>query len=193
MVTDMARPIEPHHQYSYEDYLRLEEESDSKHEYLDGDIYLKGGGTPEHAALAGAVITALSNQLRDRPCVVYTSDLKVQVAATKLTTYPDVTVICGAVERDRKSKDVALNPTLVVEVTSPSTERWDRDTKLAHFKQIPSLRACLFVSHRERRLDLVWRDGGEWRTESAGPGATLRVPPLDCALVVDDIYRDVAL
>lgn len=185
----VSRPV-PHHHYSYEDYLTLEEGSTVRHEFLDGAIYAMAGGTPEHAALAVNVSAALVRQLADRGCRVMSSDLRVRVMATGLSTYPDVTAVCGELERDPESRVTVINPDLVVEVLSAATEEYDRGEKLLHYRQIPSLQACVLVSHRERLLECWQRDAdGSWSHHSAGPGQTLRLQSLGCALVVDEIYR----
>jgi Uma2 family endonuclease len=182
------------HHHTYEAYLEHESGSNVKHEFLDGEIYAMAGGSRQHAALAVAVSSALHRQLQGKPCVVYSSDLKVRVMATSLATYPDVTVICGPPEEDPASRQVVVNPTLVVEVTSPGTEEWDRGEKLDHYRKIPTLAGCLLVSHRERRLEILQRGSdGAWTRRSAGPGETLLLPFLDCALAVDEIYRGVDL
>lgn len=182
------------HHHTYEEYLAHESSSNVKHEYLDGEIYAMAGGSRQHAALAVAVSSSLHQQLREKTCVVYSSDLKVRVLETGLTTYPDVTVICGAAEEDPASRHVVLNATLVVEVTSPSTEDWDRGDKLDHYRKIPTLEACLLVSHREPRLELTYRQAdGTWATRVAGPSEVLALPFLGCALAVDEIYRNVEL
>jgi Uma2 family endonuclease len=181
------------HRYTYDTYLENESSSNVKHEFLDGEIYAMAGGTVEHAVLAVNVSAALRAQLRDRPCLVASSDLKVRVLATGLSTYPDVTVICGPVERDAKSREVVLNPTLVVEVTSDSTEEWDRGEKLEHYKLIPSLQECVLVSHRQRRIEVIVRASGSWKTHSAGPGESVGLPSVDATLAVDDVYSKVDL
>ena len=191
----VSHPVRRIHKYTYAAYLEHESSSNVKHEFLDGEIYAMAGGTVEHAVIAMNIGAALSLLLRGRTCVVANSDLKVRVLATGLATYPDVTVICGPIERDPLSRDVVLNPTLVVEVTSDSTEDWDRGEKLDQYKQIPSLRECVLVSHRERRIEVVSRAGaGEasWKTNAAaGPGATIELPSVDCVLAIDDVYRNV--
>jgi len=182
------------HNYTYDAYLEHEASSNVKHEFLDGEIYAMAGGTIAHAVLAVNVSTSLRTQLRDKPCLVASSDLKVRVAATSLVTYPDVTVICGAVEQDPKSRDVALNPTVVVEVTSDSTEDWDRAEKLTHYQQIQTLKACVLVSHRQKLIEVVTRtSGGAWATTSAGPGQSAPVADLGAILDVDDVYSNVTL
>lgn len=190
----MNQPVKRHHRYSYDEYLSHEDVSNVKHEFLAGEIYAMAGGSPQHAALAVAVSSSLFQQLRGGPCVVHSSDLKVRVVQTGLATYPDVTVICGPVQEDPKSKHVVLNPSLVVEVTSPSSEEWDRGEKLSHYLKIPSLTACLLVSHTDRQLELIVRlaDGSCTRT-LAGPGEALDIPGLAVRLAVDDIYQGISL
>lgn len=131
----------PHHRYTWDQYLEVEESSGIKHEFFDGEIYAMAGGTSDHAALAAAVIAALSLQLRPGSCRVFTSDLRVLVQESGLATYPDVTVVRAERHHEPTSKRTALlNPTLVVEVTSDSTEEYDRRTKVAHYQRIPTLR-----------------------------------------------------
>lgn len=129
------------------------------------------GGTPEHGRLAANVIAFFVGALRARPCVVHTAAVRVRVRATGLVTYPDVSVVCGGLEQDDGDRNAVVNPLVLVEVTSPSTARYDRGRKLSHYQQIASLQAVLFVSHEEPRLDLVARsDDGTWS------GTTARAP-----------------
>jgi Uma2 family endonuclease len=180
----------PRHRYSYADYLALEGAANTKHEYLDGEIYAMAGGTPEHAALAAAVSGELFAQLRGGPCRVYSSDLRVRVLETGLTTYPDVTVLCGPIERDPESPTTVVNPTLVVEVTSDGTEDYDRGEKLAHCMKVPSLREVVLVSHREWRVDVWRREGGGWRQLAFAADAPVELASIGCRLDVGALYRD---
>jgi Uma2 family endonuclease len=177
--------------YSLEEYLVLEEMSNVRHEYLDGQIFAMAGGTPEHAGLCANLIGLLQNALAGRPCRVFTSDMRIRIRATGLDTYPDATVVCGRAERDVEDRNALTNPLLVVEVTSPSTEAYDRGEKLENYKKIPSLREVLIVAHAEPRVD-VWRrvSGGEWEVESAGPGGGARLQSLSSELGVAEIYRN---
>jgi Uma2 family endonuclease len=180
------------HRHSFADYLALEEASNTKHEFLNGEIYGMAGGTPEHAALSVAVSSALLSQLRGGPCRVYSSDLRVRVLATGLATYPDVTVVCGELERDPESPTTVVNPRVVVEVLSDGTEAYDRGEKLEHYRKIPSLAAVVLVSHRAPAIE-VWErtpDGG-WRRREAGAGQSAEIEALPARLVVDEIYREI--
>jgi Uma2 family endonuclease len=148
--------------YTYAEYLGFEASSNVKHEFLDGQIYAMAGGTPEHAALAAAVITLLGPQLRGGECRPYNSDLRVRTP-TGLTTYPDVTV-CGPREIDALDPLAITNPKLIVEVLSRSTEEYDSGDKFQHYKAFPSLREYVLVSHRERSVEVRLREEDGWRT-----------------------------
>jgi Uma2 family endonuclease len=185
-VTEPARLAH----YDYEDYRRFEEATDAKHEYLHGQILAMAGGTPEHAALATAIIGLLERRLAGRPCYPFSSDLRVRVQATGLATYPDVTIICGALERDPEDPNAAVNPTVLIEVLSPNTEAYDRGEKSEHYRRISSLREYLLVSHRERRVERWWRQGtDDWKHQSAGRREVLHLSALGVELEIDAIYE----
>jgi Uma2 family endonuclease len=180
----------PLHRYTYQDYVWLEEESSTRHEFLDGEIVAMAGGTPEHAAMAAEVIGQLREKLRAGPCRVFTSDLGVRVMATGLATYPDASVVCGPTERDPDKKTNVTNPKVLVEVTSDSTEEYDRGEKLAHYKQIPALEAVVVVAHREVLVEVWSRVPGtsQWERKAARSGELAEVGCLSCPLDVDAIY-----
>jgi Uma2 family endonuclease len=175
--------------YTIKEYVRLEEHANVKHEFVDGQIWAMAGGTPEHAAMASAVIIALGAQLRGRPCRTYTSDARVRVVATGLDTYPDVAVLCDREVHDVEDENALTNPVVLVEVTSNSSEAYDRGEKLEHYKQIPSLREVVIVSHRERLLELSRREGAAWTRLEARTGA-LELTSIACKLDVEDLYRN---
>jgi Uma2 family endonuclease len=182
----------PRHRHSYRTYLELERDSSVRHEYYDGEIYAMAGGTPEHAMLAMSIGAALVEQFGDRPCRVMSSDLNVKILPTGLATYPDVTVVCGPLELDPESKVTVTNPALVVEVLGDATESYDRGEKLQHYQQVPSLQACVLVSHRARRVE-TWqrKKDGTWSQSAAGPGEAITLQSLAVTLEVDRIYRGV--
>lgn len=181
----------PLHRYTYQQYVWLEEESSTRHEFLSGEIVAMAGGTPAHAAMAAEVIGQLREHLRGGPCRVFTSDLGVRVLATGLATYPDASVVCGPTERDPEKKTSVTNPRVLVEVTSDGTEEFDRGEKLAHYKQIPSLEVVVIISHREPHVE-VWSrspDSQAWSGASAGSGEKAILAPLGCELDVDAIWK----
>lgn len=178
--------------FSFYEYVQLETTSTVKHEFLDGLVWAMAGGTPDHARIAANLSALLSAQLRDRKCAVFSSDLRIRVLATGLGTYPDVTVVCGQLELDPEDpkKHTVVNPKLIVEVLSPSTEDYDRGEKLAHYKQIPSLEEIVLVAHEERRLELWHRRGAQWTLDVAHGNDTATLATLACSLPLDDVYRD---
>ncbi|AGP37135.1 hypothetical protein BE04_33380 [Sorangium cellulosum] len=177
--------------YSYAEYLEQERTSPTKHEFLNGEIFAMAGGTPEHARLCLSVGAELRAHLRGRPCVVYSSDLRVRVQATGLSTYPDVSVVCGRIERDPEDTDAALNPVVLVEVLSDSSEAYDRGQKFAHYRCIPSLREYVLVSQHEPRIEVFHRnEDGSWTLREARAGKGVELQAIGCILSVDDVYRD---
>lgn len=160
-----------------------------RHEFLEGEIYGMAGGTPEHAALTISAGAALLAAARGGPCRVHSSDLRVRVLATGLATYPDVTLVCGPYETDPGSPTTVTNPRVVVEVTSDSTAEYDRGEKLESYKQVAGLAAVVFVSHRERLIEVIERgEDGPWRRVEARRGGRVGISALGWELAVDEIY-----
>lgn len=183
------------HRYTYADYVALEAASSTKHEFFDGQIYAMAGGSEEHSALAAAVLRLLGNAIGDRPCRAHTSDLRVYVEAVGLATFPDGSVICGPLEQHGPSPvATALNPRILLEVTSDSSEEYDTGTKLEGYLTIPSLTEYVVVSHRERRITVHGRSqGGAWVTRVAIAGGSVAVESLGLTLRVDEVYRGSAI
>ncbi len=178
--------------YTYEEYLATLDASRVKLEYCDGVMYAMAGGTIAHAQLAASMIRALGPALPEG-CAVFSSDLKVRVEATDLSTFPDVSVVCGPIVAAECDPNAVTNPTILVEVTSRSTEDYDRGEKLSHYKQLASLRAVLFVSHRERRVTVIERAHAGWQEREYRSGEAARVSTVPLELSVDELYRGVAL
>ena len=180
-----------HHRYTYADYVAVEMESSTKHEFLDGEIYAMAGGSEDHSALAAQVLRLLGNAIGDRPCRVHTSDLRLYVEAVGLATFPDGSVICGSLQQHEASpRATALNPLALLEVTSDSSEDYDTGAKLEAYRTVPSLRDYIVVSHRERRITVhSRRPDGEWTTRVAISGGRVTVESLQTELNVDDVFR----
>lgn len=178
--------------YSYEHYLRVLEHSTVKLEYCDGEIYAMAGGTPAHAELAASVTALLRNALGGR-CSVYSSDLKIRIEATDLTTFPDVSVVRGEPTPSSVDKDAITNPTLLVEVTSASTEDYDRGNKLSHYRQLPSLAAVVFVSHKRRSVTVVRRTAAGWEEGDFHAGESVRLEVPNVSMSIDEIYQGINL
>lgn len=182
-----------HHRFSFGQYLMLEEDSGIKHEFLEGQVWAMSGGTPEHAAVAGNVLTLLNVQLAGKKCRVFTSDLRIRVVATGLGTYPDVSVVCGrlALDPEDAKRHTVVNPRILVEVLSPSTEVYDRGEKLRQYQQVPSVDEIVLVAHDRPEIEVVRREAdGTWSRHVARAGESARLLSIDCDLPVSEVFRD---
>lgn len=169
----MAPRASTGHRYTYAEYLAYERDSDRKHEYEDGEIYAMAGASRRHNALALRVGAALDADRR-AGCVGFQSDQKVRVLETGKATYPDVTVVCGPIAGDPADPGGATitNPTILVEVLSPSTEQVDRGSKWQHYQQLPSLKEYVLVSQEEPRIERYRRlPTGGWEYVEATTGS----------------------
>lgn len=172
------------------EYLAMERVSERKHELFQGELFAMAGGSPAHNEIAGRLITQLNNALEGRRCRVFTSDQRVRVADSGLYTYPDVTVACGA--RFDEAGDTLLNPGLIVEVLSETTEAYDRGKKFELYRTLPSLRDYVLASQTAPKLEHYAREAdGSWRLVELGLGDRLRPVGLDCEIAVDDVFRGV--
>jgi Uma2 family endonuclease len=176
---------------SYDKYLELEAISFEKHEYLCGEIFAMAGGTPAHAALAAALARILGNQLQGRPCRVFSSDLRIRVDETDFTAYPDLTVVCGKLEVSKLDLNAVVNPVILIEVLSESSEGYDRGEKFAHYRRLPSLVEYVLVSRTVPRLEVMRKNAqGRFELFEASGGQTLRLVGVPVELSVDEIFFD---
>ena len=173
--------------YTYSQYLDALALSDLRLEYYEGDIFAMPGATPEHGMLAAGLITLIGKQLSPA-CRVMTSDVKVRVLATGLSTFPDLSVVCGALERAPDDQNCVTNPSLLVEVLSPSTEDYDRGEKLSQYKQLPSLKTVLLVSHDAKRITIVVRTAEGWAVREARDGERIVVESPSLDIAVRDVF-----
>lgn len=174
---------------SYAEFLSVESASAERHEFLDGQVFAMAGGSPEHGALAAAFIGELRNALRGRPCRVFSSDVRVRIEETALTTYPDASVVCGPLQTHATDKDAILNPVLLIEVLSDSTEAYDRGAKAAHYRRIRSLREYVLVSQNEQRIEVYRRnEQGRFELFESGPGQSVELSSVAVTLDVGAIY-----
>lgn len=187
-------PEPPRHWISVSEYLYQEEQAEVKSEYFNGEVFAMSGGTSEHNLIAGNLLRELGNQLEERPCLVYGSAQQVKVEGTGLHAYPDITVVCEAPRFEDGKKRRLLNPTLIVEVLSPSTAGYDQGDKFAHYQRIPSLKEYVLVASDKRRIERYSRqdDSNEWLlTICREPGAALDLISVKCSLELDRVYRKV--
>lgn len=181
----------PSARMTYLEYLTAEAASEVRHEFLNGEVWAMAGGTPEHAALAAALIAELASALRGKPCRVYTSDLRVRVLATGLSTYPDVSVVCGTVEMAREDPDAITNPVVVAEVLSDTTEAYDRGAKAAHYRRMTSLQEYVLVSQAEPLVEVYRRtEGGRWELLEGRAGDVVELRSLGINLAVAAVYAN---
>jgi Uma2 family endonuclease len=176
---------------TYAEYVASEAASSAKREFIRGQVYAMAGGTPEHGALAAAVIGELREALRGKPCRVYSSDLRVRIPDTDMATYPDASVICDRLETASDDPNAAINPKLLVEVLSESTEAYDRGSKAAHYRRIPSLQEYVFVAQDEPRIEVYRRNNeGGWVLHEARLGERLELRSIGVSLDVSAVYEN---
>lgn len=172
---------------SFDEFLSLEELNASKHEWLNGIVYLVAGGTFEHGRLVDNVLVFLRDKLEGRRCQPYSGNFLVRTPSG-LGAYPDVMVFCGEIHGDAADPQrAATNPSVLVEVLSDSTEEYDRGDKFENYKSIPSLEEYILVHQRERKVEVFSRKDA-WVPRSAGSGETIEIGALDVRVVVDEIY-----
>jgi Uma2 family endonuclease len=192
-VRPMAAPSRPRH-YTPEEYLTLERQASNKSEYIAGQIVAMSGASRAHSLITGNLLRVLSSQLLERPCEAHASALRVQVSARAMYTYPDIVVVCGDAQFEDAAVDTLLNPTLIVEVLSPSTEAYDRGAKFGYYRQAPSLREYVLIAQDRMLVEQYVRaDAGWLLTETSDPAARVEFPAIGCAAPLSEIYRKVAL
>ena len=176
-----------------EEYLAAERLSETRSEYLDGGVYPMTGGTANHIRIVSNITTELNTQLRGRRCDVFPVDMKVRLPDLQKFFYPDVTVVCGELQYHDERKDIILNPTLVVEVLSPSTEAFDRGAKFQAYRTIASLKEYILVSQERPQVEQYVSDGdGKWTYSSTAVlGSALALPSIECTLNLNAVYDKV--
>lgn len=184
----------PKHRYTIDEYLAFEAKSERKHEYYDGEIFAMAGTSLDHGRIISNLARILGNQFLDQLCEVITSDLRVRTKKN-LYTYPDLVIICEKPQLEGNEPRTLLNPRLLIEVLSPSTEHYDRTTKFKHYKTIPSLKEYVLVSQVEPRIEVfTMSDDGVWPEEPviySGLDAMATYASVPCQLPLTDIYRNV--
>jgi Uma2 family endonuclease len=183
----------PEFTWTEERYLAFERESDQKHEYLDMQIYDLAGASTNHNLIVGSAYAHLYNQLRKRPCFVYPSDMRLKVSKTRLYTYPDISIVCGTPQFDDEQKDTILNPIVLIEVLSPSTESYDRGKKFRHYRTLESLQEYVLIAQDSIQIEHYSRQADEqWLlNDISQPDASLDLRSIGCTLLAADMYEKV--
>ena len=175
--------------YTQEEYLALERQAEFKSEYLDGIIVAMAGTKREDSLITGNLSRRIGNQLEHRPCETHTNDMRVLVSQTGLYTYPDVIVVCGEALFLDDKKDTLLNPTVIAEVLSTTTESYDRGKKFGHYRRLPSLREYILVAQDEVSVERYLRHGDVWElTDLRRMDDALSLTSIDCHIPLREIY-----
>jgi Uma2 family endonuclease len=185
-----ARPLQA---LTEAEYLQIERAAEFKSEFFAGEMFAMAGGTARHSLIAANLIRELGNRLGSGRCAAYNADLRLKVEATGLLTYPDLSVICDPLRFAAGTDDTVVNPTVLVEVLSDSTEAYDRGKKFEHYRQIPTLREYLLVSQREPRIEqFIRQPDGLWRLqEASGLDASLKLPSLKITISLAQVFAKV--
>ena len=174
-----------------QDYLVWERQQETRHEYLEGQVFAMTGASRAHNMLCANILASLHGQLRDKPCEIYVNDMRVKVSETGMYTYPDLVAACGEPRFEDQAVDTLLNPVLIIEVLSDSTERYDRGAKFTHYRSVVSLKEYLLVSQHESRVEhYVRQPGNHWLlTEYQEMQDRIDLNSLDSYLLLAEIYE----
>lgn len=186
--------LQPQHRYTLEEYLALERESEVRYEYWNGEVFAMSGSTLHHVRIMGNVFELLRTQLRRKGCEVFTNNMQIKVPAAPPYRYADGSIVCGQVEVERfNNNDLLLNPVLLWEVLSPSTEAYDRGDKFTYYKSILSFCEYLLIAqHRPHITHYVKQQDNAWAYEEVNDlDDSLSLPSIECILRLSDVYRDV--
>ena len=176
------------------EYLALERRAETKSEYHDGEIVALAGASRAHNAIVFDTVRGVSLQLRGRPCEGYANDMRVWIPAHRVYVYPDIVIVCGEPQFEDAEVDTLLNPTVIIEVLSISTERYDRGRKFAQYRTLQTLREYLLIAQDEYRIDYYRREvDGHWFVGDAqGRDATLTLA-IGCTLALANVYERITL
>lgn len=174
------------------EYLAIERKAETRSEFFAGEMFAMSGASREHNLISLNLGGELRQHLKDRPCEVYSTDMRVRVP-TGLYTYPDVVVTCGNPQFENDQVDILLNPIVLIEVLSESTADYDRGTKFKHYRQIPSLREYVLVDQSAAQIEqFALGEDGAWKlTETKGLEAALNLDSIGCRVPLSEIYRKV--
>jgi len=174
-----------------QDYLVWERQQETRHEYLEGQVFAMTGASRAHNMLCANILASLHGQLRGKPCEIYVNDMRVKVSETGMYTYPDLVAACGEPRFEDQAVDTLLNPVLIIEVLSDSTERYDRGAKFTHYRSVNSLKEYLLVSQNECRVEhYVRQPGNHWLlTEYQEMQDRIDLNSLDSYLSLAEVYE----
>jgi Uma2 family endonuclease len=179
--------------YTSAEYLEFERQSEVKHELIDGEIFEMAGAVRNHNRISTNVLRLLDNQLLERECNVYSSDMRVKITATEKYTYPDIVAVCGKEIFEDKTEDTLINPQLIIEVLSKSTEGYDRGAKFEYYQTIESFTEYVLITQEPFRVEqYVRKNKNEWTYfEFRKPEDIVKLISIDCELSLQDIYHKI--
>ncbi len=183
----------PKEKMSLEEYLAFDSNAEGRYEYYDGEVFQISGGSPEHSLLASRIGFLLNRELLSKGCLIFQSDVKIKVPSLPPYRYADVSALCDQpVYEQLINQKLLVNPTLIVEVLSPSTEKYDRASKFKAYKSIESLREYLLIWQDEKFVMLLTRHNEKfWFQSEFGISDTIKIESLDCELNVDEVYQGI--
>jgi Uma2 family endonuclease len=186
MAQPARRPLD------YDDYLAFERASEEKHHFLDGELFAMSGGTIHHSTLQTRMIGMLYVALRGSPCAPHASDLRVAIPDTGDACYPDVTIVCGPVAPAPYDPEAATNPTVLVEVLSPSSEAYDRGRKFEKYRTLASLREYVLVAQDRPHVEVFRRGAdGLWTLHEHRAGDTIELTSVGIRIAMDELYEGI--
>ncbi len=182
--------LNPAHLYSPEEYLEMERQAEYKSDYFAGEIFAMSGASENHNLIVSNLVREISLQFKAIPCKVYSNDMRVKVSFTGLYTYPDVVALCADVQFDDNHKDTLLNPTLIVEVLSKSTEAYDRGDKFAHYRKLDSLKEYVLVTQDKYHVELYTRQlDNHWLLSEVNTiEDVISFESINCHLALNEVY-----
>ena len=177
------------------EYLARERKAEYKSEYLNGEIFAMTGASRKHNLIVTNVLVSLGRQLKGRPCEAYSSDMRVKVAAAGFYTYPDIVVVCGEPKFEDTEVDTLINPTVLIEVLSTSTDRYDRIAKTSYYRTIDSLSEHLLVAQHEIQIEqYVRQQNGQWlQLEYKSLDSIVELKSIECSLALRDVYEKIEI
>lgn len=187
MSTQKVRKI------SEKEYLEIERKAEFKSEYYNGEMFSLAGASLEHNRISKNITKTLNNQLNNKPCESFQSDLKIKEQSSGVFTYPDIVVVCGEPEFYDKEKDTIVNPIVLMEVLSPSTEGYDRGFKFELYRKIKSLKAYVIISQKQVSIEYYTRNSDEsWNLkEYNDKNQSIEIKSIDCLLDLNEVYYNV--
>ncbi|MDM8550621.1 Uma2 family endonuclease [Desulfobacterales bacterium HSG2] len=191
----MGEPAEQKTCFTREEYLALEDRANYKSEFYDGEIFALAGGIRNHSVICLNLNWGIRNGVADKDCVGFDSNMKLDIAEHNLFVYPDAMVVCGEIGFSENRTDIVTNPVLIIEVISPSTEKFDRGDKFAYYRSLPSLREYVLISQNEPMVEVYYKqDEKTWiYTVSKGLEESVRFQTIDYEMSLKDIYQKVNL